>query len=863
VDGSSGKYVASNPEELRTHFNRVRAAARAAGDDEATAQWKVDLACYEQMRRYAEERAHTRTQASAARSYLARRDGIDTAALQKLDEERAVESQEIVEEQIDWYRTSRRFIRRARILFWVRWLGALPQRVGRSLDKPWLRLTAFALLGAGGVCWFIILLLAAERWPLGIWLLASLPLLLVCYALTEEADKRNGIRPIEIVDFASFGKFASRGITNLARAALPIVLTGIALLGGMALTYGLVRMLPVETLQSLSLAWPTFVDWLFPQSHGEIEKQPLEVWGAMTVACGSCTILVLGSWWFWLQYATGGSSVNAGLSVGRLVGGAAEGAMRGRALVIGLWWVAVGSYVLWVIWQSHFLDSFPNESQTLLRIIGTALGAYWLLGRGLGPIRSAIAWSTLSTESHGRARIATRRELSKAGLMFSRQGIYLGSYLEEGAKERERVTYPGRVNLITIGPAGSGKGTGLIIPNLSTLWRSIFIIDPKGEAAAVTARKRATFGPVIVINPFGVLVGDHPHLKSAGFNPLAELEIGDDFTDDCASIANALVREQGGNEGVFFTGSARDLLTSLIMYEKITNTDKANLANVRKLLTEPWGNDPESGPTGLALTTQRMAESDYEPLRSKSGRFKIGTKTTLDIISTAANETQFLDSPAMQRDLQGTSIDWASMKHSITTVYLILPADRLETHGNYLRLVVTSALRTLLRSPPSPKLPPVLFMLDEFAQLGYLPVIENAMAIARGFGVALWPFLQDLNQLNALYKDRWQTFIGNAEVLTAFAPRDVFTAQYLSSRCGSKTIIVESENERIGTASSGLGRGPQGVPLLRPEDLMAMPARQMLCFVEPVKAPFFTKAATYSDDDLFRDDLDPNPYHPA
>ena len=75
------------------------------------------------------------------------------------------------------------------------------------------------------------------------------------------------------------------------------------------------------------------------------------------------------------------------------------------------------------------------------------------------------------------------------------------------------------------------------------------------------------------------------------------------------------------------------------------------------------------------------------------------------------------------------------MKREIVTVYLVLPADRLETHANYLRLIVTSALRALLRSLPSATLPPALFILDELAQLGYLPPIETAMGIARGFGV--------------------------------------------------------------------------------------------------------------------------------
>jgi type IV secretion system protein VirD4 len=198
------------------------------------------------------------------------------------------------------------------------------------------------------------------------------------------------------------------------------------------------------------------------------------------------------------------------------------------------------------------------------------------------------------------------------------------------------------------------------------------------------------------------------------------------------------------------------------------------------------------------------------------------------------------------------------MKREIVTVYLVLPADRLESHANYLRLIVTSALRTLLRSPPSETLPPVLFILDEFAALGYLPPIENAAGIARGFGVQLWPILQDLNQLKALYRDRWQTFIGNAGLLTAFAPRDWFTAKYLSDLCGQKLRNVRSRS------MSDEGRvnwndAPHEFPRFRPEDLMRMPQGQMLCLAAGVPLPFFTQVPGYWKTPQGRD-LDPNPY---
>jgi type IV secretion system protein VirD4 len=431
-------------------------------------------------------------------------------------------------------------------------------------------------------------------------------------------------------------------------------------------------------------------------------------------------------------------------------------------------------------------------------------------------------------------------------------GLYLGDLFDKN-RRGEEVRYTNTIHAITIGPNGSGKGTGLIMPNLADLKRSIFIVDPKAEALAVTGAARARLGRVLIINPFNVLADKLPHLKSHGYNPLVCIdETHDNFCDDCTGIGQALVKEEPGSAGAFFGGSAQDFVCCMVMKEIIDNGRNANLANVRSLLTQPLS------PTGLVQTITDMTLSPCVPLRDKAGRFMSGSKANLDIISTAINETRFLDSPPVRRDLSGPGFDWDIMKREIVTVYLVLPADRLETHANFLRLIVTSALRTLLRSPPGAALQPVLFKLDEFAQLGYLPPVENAMGIARGFGVQLWPFLQDLNQLNALYKDRWQTFVGNAGIVTAFAPRDMFTANYLRELCGKKFRNVRSRSINA-KGEVNWTDTPHEFERYRPEELMRMPPGQMLCLASGVPLPFFTKVPGYWETN-YGNGLDPNPY---
>ena len=76
---------------------------------------------------------------------------------------------------------------------------------------------------------------------------------------------------------------------------------------------------------------------------------------------------------------------------------------------------------------------------------------------------------------------------------------------------------------------------------------------------------------------------------------------------------------------------------------------------------------------------------------------------------------------------------------------------------------------------------PVAIVCDEAAALGHLPILENTVALMRGYGLKLITIWQDLAQLKSIYKDRWESFIGNAGVLQSFSAQDVGTAEYLST----------------------------------------------------------------------------------
>jgi type IV secretion system protein VirD4 len=388
-------------------------------------------------------------------------------------------------------------------------------------------------------------------------------------------------------------------------------------------------------------------------------------------------------------------------------------------------------------------------------------------------------------------------------------GVYFGygTGRTEGAPptlaDERRLHYVGDRHLITVGPNGSGKSRRLLLPNLADLteW-SVLVVDPKGDLAEMTRlRRERANNKIVVLNPFGV-----NGLKSDGYNPLSVLDPDDEeFPDDAMGLAESLIRVEGREP--HFSQSAQDLICALIMYAKVVLGDRASLLDVREMLAQRASalrdmiSDRYVEFRGRPIMgmIEVGEKNDYPELVAKASRFAdIGpeNRELSSVISTALTQTRWLDSRPVKRDLAGASFDFGEMKERPWTVYLILPARRLVTHSTWLRLMITSVLQPLMKDTRKAKVP-VLLMLDEFAQLGHLPSIEQNIGLMRGYGVKLWTVLQDLSQAKHIYGERWESFTSNAGVIQSFAPQDVFTAEYLSKLTDevmpSKTLRHMSE----------------------------------------------------------------------
>jgi len=164
---------------------------------------------------------------------------------------------------------------------------------------------------------------------------------------------------------------------------------------------------------------------------------------------------------------------------------------------------------------------------------------------------------------------------------------------------------------------------------------------------------------------------------------------------------------------------------------------------------------------------------------------------------------------------------------------------------------------------------PVLGLFDEFAQLGTMKIMSDVMGIGRGYGLRIWPVLQDLNQLKELYPQRWETFLSNAGAQIFFAPRDVTSARYISDLTGvmevnpvgksvSQTVLGQNPDQGINVSWSA---SQQQRPALFPHEVAQLGGDKMLVFGEDVKGYILASRKSYLKTDEYKGKFSPDPYH--
>lgn len=399
-------------------------------------------------------------------------------------------------------------------------------------------------------------------------------------------------------------------------------------------------------------------------------------------------------------------------------------------------------------------------------------------------------------------------------------------------------------HLMTIAPTGAGKGTGCIVPALLRFDGPVIVIDPKGENALITARRRREMGQqVAVIDPMGVT-----GLPSAALNPLDVLDADSPtFVDDAMAIVSAMTQDDlsvGTNDGRYWAERGATFVLGIILHV-VADLPPArrHLETVRDLVNQAVGElatytaVAERHPAAdLSGTVLSALESSRDPEARRIGQMlRIGALTTIGgILSFSQSIIDLVRGGAIAPTIRDTSFDLGAVtRGEPLSIYLVLPPHMLSSHGRLLRLWVhTLMTRITVRNGRPEK--STLFILDEAAQLGTFDALRSAVTLLRGYGLQTWSFWQDASQLQRLYPHDWETMINNCRAVQCFGANTMLAARTMASLVGYH----------------------------KPDQLLELDDDEMLLQISG-DLPVLARLPNYRADPVFKGMFDDNPFHDA
>ena len=215
-------------------------------------------------------------------------------------------------------------------------------------------------------------------------------------------------------------------------------------------------------------------------------------------------------------------------------------------------------------------------------------------------------------------------------------------------------------------------------------------------------------------------------------------------------------------------------------------------------------------------------------------------------MSTVMRHVQWMQSPLAGATLRASTFDPRELRQRRATLYLILPARFMTVMQPLLRTWLGSTLRVVTRRGAD-RSNPILYLIDEAAQVGKMQALEDAVTLYRGYGIRCWFFWQSQDQMKACFGERANVIAGNMDVSQYFGVADWETAEAISKRIGDYTVTDASVNKtKSWSRPLGIGGNPSAATrsesvsvttthirrrLMEASEIMTLPASVSLTFL--------------------------------
>jgi len=471
--------------------------------------------------------------------------------------------------------------------------------------------------------------------------------------------------------------------------------------------------------------------------------------------------------------------------------------------------VIIAVCVVWLFFGN------PTGWTAIYLIFGAVLTAC-LIGavREKGPLPPPPPEPRSVSNNYGSARWCPELTfLNELGAQDVWRGVFFGKSSSPEAVTGNGIPIcsQGESHVMITGKTRTGKGVRVLLPTLlryglggpdGKAGASMIVIDPKGENASISARARSLTSNVHIMNPWGELGDTYKNLgfPPATYNPLDLLDKNDPNVVSIAqSIGKALSPAEGQKEP-FWASSAANLIAAVLLWLTQQPGEEKTLRRVSDILSNDRNTFTKEYLTKLAVC---QGPKTYD------GAVKRWSKPFLDmpdvtyggVMGHVAEGVAFLADPQIRLATATSSFSMSDLtgagKDRPTTLYLVVPPDKIAVQRTWLRLMITAGMHTFKRKPAGARYR-CMFMIDELPALGPIAELPSEIATLAGAGVDFTLVVQSFAKLRAVYGEQTDDIIANCSYKWFCNVNDLPTAEYLCKSLGRKTVSVANEGESTG-----------------------------------------------------------------
>ncbi|WP_010342094.1 type IV secretory system conjugative DNA transfer family protein [Xanthomonas sacchari] len=455
---------------------------------------------------------------------------------------------------------------------------------------------------------------------------------------------------------------------------------------------------------------------------------------------------------------------------------------------------------------------------------------------------------------HGDARFAGAADLSKHGLFkTSGDGIVVGKF------RGKLVRLSGQQFVILAAPTRSGKGVGVVIPNLLEYQESVVVLDIKQENFDLTSGWRASQGQeVFLFNPFA------EDRRTHRWNPLSYVSDDPAFrVSDLMSIA-AMLYPDGSDDQKFWVSQARNAFMAFSLYLFENWDDERNIGFPGGLGTPTLGaiyRLSSGDGTDLKKYLKSLSERRFLSGNAKSAFSNLlsqADETFASIMGTLKEPLNAWINPVLDAATSDNDFLLTDLRKKKMTIYIGIQPNKLAESRLIINLffsqIINLNTKELPKSNPALKYQCLLLM-DEFTAIGKVDIIASAVSYMAGYNVRLLPIIQSMAQLDATYgKDISRTIITNHALQILYAPREQQDANDYSEMLGYTTFRKKNVTRGKDVTRSV---SEEKRALMLPQELKAMGNDQEVFLYEGIPHPVKCDKIKYYKDRHFTARLRP------